>query len=163
LIFVTVGTSEPFDRLLRALPGGAEELVVQAGESSLQREHWRRLTYVAFDELVELIRTARVVVTHAGVGTIMVALANGKRPIVMPRRAVFGEAVDDHQVGLARRLAGEGLVTFVETELELATALEQACDPSLAAVARHDGRLAADLGVFIAERLAAASTPRAHG
>ena len=51
------------------------------------------------------IRDARVVVTHAGVGSAMVSLANGKRPVVVPRRKSFAEAVDDHQLQLGRRLA----------------------------------------------------------
>jgi UDP-N-acetylglucosamine transferase subunit ALG13 len=51
---------------------------------------------------------------EAGVGSIAVSLANGKRPIVVPRLQRHREAVDDHQVALARRLHERGLVTMVE-------------------------------------------------
>ncbi len=87
---------------------------------------------------MELVRAARVVVTHAGVGTIMVALANGKRPVVMPRLSRFAEAVDDHQLGLARRLSEADFVTLVEDEAGLANALRAlapACDRSARATA----------------------------
>ena len=40
-----------------------------------------------------------------------------------PRRVGLGEAVDDHQLPLARRLDAEGLVQLVEDVDELAAAL----------------------------------------
>ena len=71
------------------------------------------------------IRRCRVFVTHAGVGSVIVALANGKRAVVVPRRKAFGEAVDDHQLQLGRRFAAAGLVTLVEETEALAGALAQ--------------------------------------
>jgi UDP-N-acetylglucosamine transferase subunit ALG13 len=155
MVFVTIGTSEPFDRLLRALPQlDGEELVVQAGESDLRPDGARCISYVPYEELVELIRAARVVVTHAGVGTIMTVLANGKRPVVMPRLARFGEAVDDHQLPLARRLAEDGFVTLAEDEAALADAL--AADQAPTNGRRNGtGRLARELREFLTEQLAA--------
>jgi UDP-N-acetylglucosamine transferase subunit ALG13 len=155
MVFVTIGTSEPFDRLLRALPRlEGEELVIQAGESELQPDGARCISYVSYDELVELIRAARVVVTHAGVGTIMTVLANGKRPVVMPRLARFGEAVDDHQLPLARRLAEDGFVTLVEDEAALADAL---AGENVSASPRRNGNahLAQELREYVSEQLAA--------
>jgi UDP-N-acetylglucosamine transferase subunit ALG13 len=83
---------------------------------------------VTFEQLVEYMRAASVVVTHAGVGSVAVALANGQRPVVVPRLQRYGEAVDDHQLMLGRRLAQNGLVTLVEEpetlgELELESAV----------------------------------------
>jgi UDP-N-acetylglucosamine transferase subunit ALG13 len=54
----------------------------------------------------------------------MVALANGHRPIVVPRLGRLGEAVDDHQLTWARRVAQDGLVLLVEDEADLAAAVE---------------------------------------
>ena len=73
--------------------GGALELAAGAGA--------RGSTSSPFDELVEHVRRARVVVSHAGVGSVLTALANGKRPVVVPRLHRFGEAVDDHQLPFA--------------------------------------------------------------
>ena len=160
MVFVTIGTSEPFDRLLRALPRlDGEELVVQAGESELRPDDARCISYVPYEELVELIRAARVVVTHAGVGTIMTALANGKRPVVMPRLARFGEAVDDHQVPLARRLAEAGFVTLAEDEATLALALSGDAAAPTPSQNGH-GKLVGELRDFLFERLGA---PAASG
>lgn len=116
MIFVTIGTSETFDRLIEAverLPEH-EELVLQVGGSSFRPARGTCLEYVPYEELRELMGQARVVVTHAGVGTILTALQLRKRPVVVPRLKRFGEAVDDHQVALARRLDEAGLVTLVE-------------------------------------------------
>jgi UDP-N-acetylglucosamine transferase subunit ALG13 len=126
MIFVTVGTNEaPFDRLLRAVEGlsGAEELVVQHGASSYRPSGASCVPFLPFDALVEHVREASIVVTHAGVGSIAVALMNGKVPLVVPRRRSFGEAVDDHQVALAERLASGGLVVAVDEPRSLPEAV----------------------------------------
>lgn len=147
MIFVTVGTNEaPFERLLRAverLPGD-EELVVQYGSGAVRPRNATCVAYLPFDDLVEHVRRARVVVAHAGIGSIMVATANGKRPVVVPRLKRFHEAVDDHQVRLARRLAQRRLVAVVEDLAALPRALE-ADAPTNAVRVGDDGRLSGDV------------------
>jgi UDP-N-acetylglucosamine transferase subunit ALG13 len=154
VIFVTVGTNEAaFDRLLEAvaaLPQG-DEIVVQYGSSAVRPDNAARsLDFLLLDDLVEEMRAARVVVTHAGIGSIMTALACGKRPVVVPRLARYREAVDDHQLPVARRLEAAGLVTVVEDPAELADAIAragEAIEVSLGA----DERLVGELREFIAE------------
>jgi UDP-N-acetylglucosamine transferase subunit ALG13 len=157
MIFATVGTSViPFDRLFRALDElpGDEPLVVQQGPSSVCPAGATSLDFLAFDDLVDLVRQARVVVTHAGVGTILVALANGRRPVVVPRLRRFAEAVDDHQLDFARRLAAAGLVTLVEDTARLAEAI--AGDGAAVATLRQEpGPLASELRDYIAAQIAA--------
>ena len=151
MILVTVGTNEaPFDRLLRAFETRprTEELIVQHGPSRVRLHGARCVEFLSFEELADTIRRARVVVTHAGVGSIMTSLANGKRPVVVPRLRRFGEAVDDHQVALGRRLDEAGLVTFVEDPRDVPQAVETA----VAAPGIDLGpnpRLVADLKSFI--------------
>jgi UDP-N-acetylglucosamine transferase subunit ALG13 len=129
MILVAVGASQfPFDRLLRALdalPGG-EALVVQHGPSAVRPANARCLKFVPMDTLAELVRDARVVITHAGVGSILLSLTNGKRPLVVPRLRAFGETVDDHQLESARRFAQVGLVRLVEDPAELTAAVRTA-------------------------------------
>jgi beta-1,4-N-acetylglucosaminyltransferase len=117
VIFVTTGSSkEPFDRLVAAIGDlvSAEEIVVQHGPSKVRPRNATCIGYVPFAEFVDFVKQARVVVTHAGVGSILVALMQSKRPFVVPRLARLGEAIDDHQLELARKLAGAELVTLVE-------------------------------------------------
>jgi UDP-N-acetylglucosamine transferase subunit ALG13 len=160
MIFVSVGTHEaPFDRMLRTVFELEldEELVVQYGPSAVRSDRAAEAEYLSFDEVVGYIREARAVVMHAGVGSVMISLANGKRPIVMARRHEFGEHVDDHQVELARRMEASGLATFVDDVAGLREALAGAPEPA----GRMSGVpwLGDDLAGYLAEQL---GVPRGH-
>ena len=155
MILVTVGTSEtPFDRLLEAFDMDDrpdEEVIVQHGPSSVRPRGTSCVDFLPYDQLVDTIRRARLVVTHAGVGSIMTTLANGKRPIVVPRLHRFDEAVDDHQLALGRRLADSGLVVLVERPEDVLARLETASE--LAELDTGPSpELVAELKGFIAER-----------
>jgi UDP-N-acetylglucosamine transferase subunit ALG13 len=156
VIFVSVGTNEArFDRLLEAVAAlpVREEMIVQHGHSAALGPPGAQLVdFLTFDEMVDNVRRARTVVVHAGVGSVMVALTNGKRPVVIPRRKAFGEAVDDHQLELGRRFAQAGLVTLVEEPAGLAHALAQKADLP-AAIVPAGNTLAADLSMFLAARI----------
>jgi beta-1,4-N-acetylglucosaminyltransferase len=156
MIFVTVGTNEArFDRLLRAVAELSidEELVVQHGHSSpICPLHAELVDFLSFEHMVTTIRRARVVVTHAGVGSVMVALANERRPIVVPRRKSFAEAVDDHQLQLGRRFAEAELVTLVEAPEDIGRTLVR--DPGSAAVLPSYSSLVVDLRGFLEHALA---------
>lgn len=139
MIFVSVGTNEArFDRLLEAVAtlDGPEQVVVQHGPSPVRPPGATCVDYLSFEEMTEHLRTARVSVLHAGVGSVLAALAQGVRPVVVCRQKRFGEAVDDHQLGFARRLHAEGLVELVED-----------LDGLAAAVVRHDRRFEGVVGV----------------
>jgi len=126
VIFVTAGTLHfPFTRLLAAVDAlpGDEDVVLQCRANGARPTRARCFDDLPYDELVAYMRRARVVVCHAGVGSVLTALANGKRPIAVPRLERYGEAVDDHQVPFGRRLAEAGLVTLVEDPAELAAAV----------------------------------------
>jgi UDP-N-acetylglucosamine--N-acetylmuramyl-(pentapeptide) pyrophosphoryl-undecaprenol N-acetylglucosamine transferase len=163
VIFVSVGTNEQaFDRLLVAvsrLPGG-EPLVVQYGSSTLSsgRGEWR--DFMSFEEVAATMSGARAVVVHAGVGSILLALRVGHRPIVMPRRAHRGEAVDDHQLHLARRLDERGVVTLAENEMALRAALAAAFGPSSRAVEQAPGGAADGLAAELRDYLATLASMR---
>ncbi len=148
MIFVTLGTQAyQFDRLLRGLDGVDEELVVQGGASSFRPAGATWFDYLEYPELVGHVRRARAVVSHAGVGSVMTAVAEGKRPLVVPRLHRYGEAVDDHQAPFARRLAEAGLVTLVEDPGELSAFL--ADPPALPERAGSESSLAADLHAYL--------------
>jgi beta-1,4-N-acetylglucosaminyltransferase len=128
VILVSVGTNEArFDRLLHAVETltGDEPIFVQHGASPIRPKNAECVDFLPFEAFIEKIGEARAVVTHAGVGSVMVALSLGRRPIVMPRLKRYGEAVDDHQLPLAHRLKEAGLVTLVE---DLPGALQTALD-----------------------------------
>lgn len=122
MIFVTVGTHhQPFQRLLDALNvfDGAE-LTVQHGCGKAPAGAARAAPYMRFDEMLECFREADVVITHAGVGSILCARREGHVPLVVPRRHELGEHVDEHQAELTRALTKRGTVIAVWDTAKLA-------------------------------------------
>lgn len=113
MIFVTVGTHhQPFERLLDALGGLDDELVVQYGPGR-PPDVSHAEAFMPFDTMLDRFREADTVITHAGVGSIICARREGHVPLVVPRRHDLGEHVDDHQVELTRALAQRGSVVAV--------------------------------------------------
>ena len=51
--------------------------------------------------MAERIKTASLVISHAGAGTTLLCLKLKKRPILVARMKKYGEHVDDHQVVFA--------------------------------------------------------------
>jgi UDP-N-acetylglucosamine transferase subunit ALG13 len=117
VIFLTVGTQLPFDRLVRAVDawagaragsgqGGAEVFgqIADPGPAGYRPRHFEwvaDLDPLAFEAR---FRAAGHIVAHAGMGTIIGALGAGKPLLVMPRRAHLGEQRNDHQFATVRRL-----------------------------------------------------------
>jgi UDP-N-acetylglucosamine transferase subunit ALG13 len=152
MILVTTGTNgAPFDRLLRAVDsiGTGEPLVVQHGPSSVRPRGATCVDYLPFGLLVEHVRAARLVVTHGGVGSVVVTLMHGRRPIVVPRLGRFREAVDDHQLVFAQRLARAGQITLVSDLTRLHEALASAADDGAADAPAGTGQLALDLTRYL--------------
>lgn len=128
MIFVTVGTHhQPFERLLSALGSlDGAELVVQYGPAPKPAGVARAEAYMPFEEMVACFRAADVVVTHAGVGSILCARREGHTPLVVPRRHDLGEHVDEHQAELTRALEARGSVVAVWDTGELAAQVRAA-------------------------------------
>lgn len=134
MIFVTVGTHEqPFDRLVRAVDGLvangtiAEPVFVQTGYCSYEPKHceWRR--FVPSPDMRSRMEEADVVITHGGPSSFIEAMAAGKVPVVVPRRAEFNEHVNDHQADFVNEVAErKGGIVPVYDMAELPAAIEEA-------------------------------------
>jgi UDP-N-acetylglucosamine transferase subunit ALG13 len=129
LIFVTLGTHEqPFNRLLKMVDQLRidNELIVQFGFSTYLLKNCKAFSFLDFGEIRSLMSRADAVITHAGVGSIMLALSCGKRPVVAPRLHRFGEHVDDHQLEVADAFARAGKVILLMTGDDLAQKIVEA-------------------------------------
>jgi UDP-N-acetylglucosamine transferase subunit ALG13 len=155
MILVATGASQfPFDRLLRAVSAldRGERVVVQHGCSAVKPDGAECVDFLPMPDLAALVREARVVVTHAGVGSILLCLTNGRSPVVVPRLKRFGETVDDHQLESARRFAAAGLVTLVEDPADLPAALADAGD-TVVAPPSGEGELVRELRSYFQETI----------
>lgn len=107
MIFVTVGTHhQPFDRLLQAVADVDWQVpvVVQGGPCGIRGRDWRFVRSISPEDWHAEVERARVVITHAGPASIVGCLRAGRVPIVVPRRALWREHVDEHQVAYAHRI-----------------------------------------------------------
>ena len=112
MIFVTVGTHEQqFNRLVacidRLKEEGriAEDVVIQTGYSDYEPKFCRWQKLFPYPEMVELVNSARIVITHGGPSSFIMPLQVGKIPVVVPRQKQFDEHVNDHQLDFCREVA----------------------------------------------------------
>lgn len=136
MIFITVGTQGPFDRLIRAVDAwagetGRRDLYAQVGPSDYQPKYIEAKQFIHPDEFRRNVEAAELVVAHAGMGSIITALEFGKRIVVMPRRCSLREQRNDHQIATAKRLSALGLVQAVFEEAELYQALGRLQDSAV--------------------------------
>ena len=133
MIFVAVGTQKfQFDRLLKAIDilidDGLldEEVYAQIGYSNHVPEHYH------FDKMMDktkydsMIKKCDLLVTHSGVGTIVLGLKYSKPVIVVPRLKRYGEHIDDHQVQIADAFSDRNLVLKCEDTEDLIASIKEA-------------------------------------
>ena len=156
MIVFTIGTSEPFDRLVSVADALAEScqqrVLVQGGQSRCRLIRAEMVNFVPYDELLRLVAQARIVVAHAGAGSALLALGQGKRPVLVPRLSRYGEAIDDHQVLFAERMAVLGLAHLVNDPARLPEMLSALSDRDQRPTPRTRS-LAASLRAHLLERL----------
>lgn len=125
MIFLTVGTQFPFDRLVRAVDraiaaGGVdEEVFAQIADSAYRPDNFEAVPYLEKDEFDKRMREASCVISHAGMGAITTALDDRKPLLVMPRLKRYREVVNDHQVAIAQKFErlGHLLVAYHEDDV----------------------------------------------
>ena len=133
MIFLTVGTWRVgYDRLIKAvdeLVGSGvitDEVIAQTGNSSYKPKYMTVMEFCSPDEFVNLISRAELVISHAGMGTIIEAVKQTKPIVVMPRKADLGEVDNDHQFTTAKQLETEGKILVAYEISDLPVKLEQA-------------------------------------
>ncbi len=156
MIFVTVGSAYPFDRLIRACDALAatdpdQDWLAQIHEGDYLPKHMRYERYMDKPAFDAAMADAEVLVGHAGMGTINGALALNKPLLVMARRKEHGEHVNDHQVAGAEVFRSGGHVLVADTPADLAAQFEGLADFVPAPREVHAAELADEIGKFLAE------------
>ncbi len=109
MIFVTVGNDfRSFDRLLKEMdrlaPRIPAEIVIQRGYSRYLPRNTRHFDFVSMESAAGYMRRSRLVVSHAGIGTIILCKEYGVPILILPRRKEYGEHMNDHQLEIAKAL-----------------------------------------------------------
>lgn len=128
-VFCTVGSQLPFDRLIQTVADYADshskiECFYQVGQNSSAKLNAEHCESLEAEEYAQRIEWSDLMISHAGMGTILTALTNSKPILVMPRSAALGEHRNDHQLHTATRLKKAGLIHVASQEQELAGCLE---------------------------------------
>lgn len=129
MIFVTVGSQLPFDRLIRGLDQLASELPLDVfaqigtGEYEPKNFRWERL--LAPSRFNELVEDATLIVSHAGIGSVLSAQRSGKPILIFPRLASHGEHRNDHQLATLRALKDRDGIYTAETIAEIGEILRR--------------------------------------
>lgn len=119
-VFVTVGSTS-FDDLIQSVCSeeclellklcGFEEIVFQIGKGTFIPEEKPSLKIEWFrfkDDISENFKKASLVIGHAGAGTILESLSEGKPLIVVLNEKLM----DNHQSELAEKLSDEGYLKY---------------------------------------------------
>ena len=107
MIFVTVGSQLPFNRLVAAVDGwaaGRPQINVfgQVGATSNPPKSFASVSTMSPEEYERRFAEADLIIGHAGMGTIIAALELGKPLLMLPRLVRLRESRNDNQVGTAR-------------------------------------------------------------
>lgn len=110
MIFVTLGSQKfQFNRLLEAIDSLIEKGVVtdevfaQIGYSDYIPKKFLFKRFLDREEFLKMEEMANIIITHGGTGAIIGAIKMKKKVIAVPRRAIYGEHVDDHQLQLVNQ------------------------------------------------------------
>jgi UDP-N-acetylglucosamine transferase subunit ALG13 len=169
VIFVTVGAQMAFDRLVGGVDDwagarGRKDVFAQVGPTEAPPKHIEWTRFLDPPEFRKRVQEARVIVAHAGMGSILTALEVGKPILVMPRRGDLRETRNDHQVATAERFLSMGRVHVAMDETQLPARLDE-IDGLVAAdrISRHaSDELLRTLRSFIAgEPIEDTPAPRA--
>jgi UDP-N-acetylglucosamine transferase subunit ALG13 len=133
MIFVTVGTdTHQLNRLLEEIDRLVENgmikgrVVAQTGNSTYIPKHYEHYNFLSSDKMSNCIRKSDVVVSHAGIGSIITAREFRRPIVVVPRLKRYGEHTDDHQVQIAKELGRQGKVFAVFDIRDLLTSIKKA-------------------------------------
>ncbi len=117
MIYVTLGTqARDFSRLLKILEKLIidfdinEEIVAQIGYTKYRPNGVKCFDFISEDKYQEYIKSARVIISHAGTGALFSSIKKGKKTIAVARLKKYGEMVNDHQVEIVKKLSEEGYI-----------------------------------------------------
>lgn len=127
MIFVTTGTQEPFKRLIYALdeiaPALGQKIIVQDSGVNYRLKHLKVITTLTPQQYSQYFDNATLIISHAGMGTIISALVKQKPIIIMPRSVKLKEHRNDHQLATAKRFGDMGYVHVAFDEKTLQSML----------------------------------------
>lgn len=132
MIFLTVGSHEPFDRLVRAVDSWCKEnpdvevFGQITNKGNYEPKHLKYVQNLDIDAFDATLKSADFLISHAGMGSIISALSLSKPIVVMPRKGNLQETRNDHQIATAAHLIGKKGIVVANEVQELPAAITTA-------------------------------------
>ncbi len=128
-ILITVGAQMPFARLVDSVDRWAAQrpdasVFAQIGDQDPPPAHLHHVAMLLPEQLRSRIVEAEVVVSHAGMGTIITCLELGTPLIIFPREGARRETRNDHQVATAEHFGNRAGIWVASDEDELVRLLD---------------------------------------
>lgn len=126
MIFITLGSQKfQLNRLLRWMDEMLEDKLVgddvfaQTGYSDYQPLNFPFCHFLNRNDFLEKMNKADLIISHAGTGSIVTALKQKKKVIVVPRDEKYGEHVDNHQYEITKNFTSLNLLCSCTNKEEL--------------------------------------------
>jgi UDP-N-acetylglucosamine transferase subunit ALG13 len=131
LILVTVGTQLTFDRLVKgvenwALEEGYNDIVFQVGRNAYHPKIGVVHEFLPAKEMDGYSKKVNLIIGHAGMGTILTSLTEGKPLVIMPRLHKYSEHRNDHQMATFNNTKSFDSIFAAEDESYLSMAITSA-------------------------------------
>jgi UDP-N-acetylglucosamine transferase subunit ALG13 len=131
MIFVTVGSMFPFERMIRMIDEWAfqhptYELLAQIGGGRFEPRHMRWQRIIPPNEYKKVVAACQLIIAHAGTGSVFTASEFRKPIVLIPRRAAQREHTTDHQLDTAKWLQSKEGIFVSWSEDDLVQTIEQA-------------------------------------
>jgi len=126
MILVTLGTQDKsFKRLLEAIDKQIDagkikdKVVVQAGLTKYKSDNMEIFDFIPVSKFDDLINSCDILITHAGVGSIITGLKHHKKVIAAARLKKYKEHTNDHQLQIVDNFTKAGYILPLDNFDEL--------------------------------------------
>ncbi len=119
MIFASVGSMLPFDRLVAAVDRWAAthpdtHVFVQIGNGDYMPQHCGWVRMLSYEDYRTRLSECRLFIAHVGMGSILQGLAERRQMLLMPRLKSRGEHTTDHQLHTATRFAAHPAIRLAD-------------------------------------------------
>ncbi len=143
---ITVGNAkQQFNRLLEYCVQSAHLLpkpvVVQNGNTLFNYPEFECYNFLNNDLFIKKIKSSKILIAHAGAGSIIDSICHGIKPIIMPRLKENNEHINNHQLELALKLNQIGYVYLATNLNELIDALIDAQNEKIHCLPKNNSKI----------------------
>lgn len=127
-VLITIGSmvEKKFTRLFKTVDELCEEgilvgkdVIAQVGFDNYDSKYYKCFDMIADEDFKRIISESDLIIAHAGTGTVISSIKQGKKVIIFPRMAQYDEHYDDHQLELAELFTKQGYVLQARNKDEL--------------------------------------------